>query len=54
MTRETQNCCLWNRVCAPLLSTTSQDHSSEKRPVHTQVSLKFTSNALQVHLKSPV
>ena len=40
--------CLWQ------LSTTSQDQLSEKGPVHTQVSLKCTSNALQVHLKSPV
>ena len=36
------------------LNTTSQDQSSEKGPVHIQVSLKCTSNALQVHLKSPV
>ena len=36
------------------LSTTSQDQSSEKGPVHIQVGLKCTSNALQVHLKSPV
>ena len=36
------------------LSTTSQDQSSEKGTVHTQVSLKCTSSALQEHLKSPV
>ena len=36
------------------LSTISQDQSSEKGTVHTQVSLKCTSNALQEHLKSPV
>ena len=36
------------------LSTTTQDQSSEKEAVHTQVSLKCTSNAPQEHLKSPV
>ena len=53
VTRETQNCCLWTRVCAPPLGTTSQDRSSEKRPVHRSQSQVHV-NALQVHLKSPV